>query len=141
MHAVPHRASGVLIMVEHALKCAHRLCILGLITLSGCITLAPEGEAFREYAERVFREQNQVTDEIMWRMPDIEVKNPDLATQLAQAEMEMFAACEPLNELAILYRDQQKPGLIKKFSSARSVRSCDQATQSATTLLDRGSLP
>ena len=82
-------------------------------------------EEFRDYVERVFREQNRVADAVAFALeaPGAEDR------QLEAAEQELLAACAGVNELATARRDQQRLGLRTSLRAARSVPECERATR------------
>ncbi|MEE9142326.1 MAG: hypothetical protein V3U59_06405 [Gammaproteobacteria bacterium] len=116
----------------------HRLAVVVLVTVfgaAGCVSV-PTGESLREYTERVFRQQNRVTDELLWRLPEIEASNPELADRLLDAEQELLADCEPLNDLAIQYRDQGRANFGSQMFGAKAASDCEASTRELATLLD-----
>ena len=82
-------------------------------------------EEFRDYVERVFREQNRVADAVAFALeaPGAEDR------PLEAAEQELLAACAGVNELATARRDQQRLGLRTSLRAARSVPECERATR------------
>jgi hypothetical protein len=87
--------------------------------------LSLRSDEFRDYVERVFREQNRVADAVAFALeaPSAEDR------QLAAAEQELLAACAGVNELATARRDQQRLGLLLSLRAARSVPECERATR------------
>lgn len=88
---------------------------------------------FRDYVERVFREQNRVADALAFAL---DAPGHDDA-QLAGLEQELLAACAGVNELATARRDQQSLGMRDSLRAARSVPNCERATRAAATRLPK----
>ena len=153
-------------MIKRAPLLAATLALQGCAAVStaGGEELALRSPEFRAYVERVFREQNQVADELAFAleaaparaepaaadagrdargratqaragMPDVEQRREQLPE--AVAEQALIAACAGVNELATSRRDGQRLGLKKQMAAARSVPDCERATQSAVALLSR----
>jgi hypothetical protein len=83
--------------------------------------------AFRDYVERVFREQNRVADELAFAL---EAPGSPRA-ELVAAEGELLEACESINELATARRDQRRLGIRNGVRAARTVPACERATRAA----------
>jgi hypothetical protein len=81
---------------------------------------------FRDYVERVFREQNRVADEVGFAL-----EAPGSHADLVAAEQELLAACAGVNELATARRDQRRLGMRKSVRAARTVPECERATHAA----------
>ena len=88
---------------------------------------------FREYVERVFREQNRVADAVAFALD----APGEQDAQLAAAEQELLAACAGVNELATARRDQQRLGMSDSLGAARSVPDCERATRAAEARLPK----
>ena len=88
---------------------------------------------FREYVERVFREQNRVADALAFALEAPGAQDSELAT----AEQELLAACAGVNELATARRDQQRVGMRNSVRAARSVPECERATRAVEARLPR----
>ena len=88
---------------------------------------------FRDYVERVFREQNRVADAVAFALEAPGAQNSELAT----AEQELLAACAGVNELATARRDQQRLGMRNSVRAARSVPECERATRAVEARLPR----
>ena len=80
---------------------------------------------FRDYVERVFREQNSVADAAAFALED---PAPQRA-ELAAAEQALLAACAGVNELATARRDQRGLGMRDNVRAARTVPDCERATR------------
>ena len=115
--------------------------VLAVACLSGCSAVpTADGETlrltsaeFREYVERVFREQNRVADAIAFALEAPGSPRADLAA----AEQELLAACEGVNELATARRDQRRLGLRARAHAAGTVPDCERATRAADARLIR----
>ena len=107
--------------------------VFALFILSGCAAVpTADGERlslrsadFREYVERVFREQNRVADAVAFALDAPGTED----TGLASAEQELLAACAGVNELATARRDQRRLGMRASLRAARSVPDCERATR------------
>jgi len=109
--------------------------VLGLLlSLSACAAVpTADGQRlrlaspeFREYVERVFREQNRVADEVAFALEE-----PGPHADLAAAEQELLAACAGVNELATARRDQEELGVRSSLRAARTVPDCERAARAA----------
>jgi hypothetical protein len=113
------------------------------LSLSGCAAVPTAdgsrlrlGSAeFRDYVERVFREQNRVADAVAFALEAPNVQDPGLA----DAEQELLAACAGVNELATARRDQRRLGMRTSVRAARSVPDCERATRAVDARLARDS--
>ncbi|MDH3693095.1 MAG: hypothetical protein OER96_00800 [Gammaproteobacteria bacterium] len=113
-------------------------------TLSGCVTtktadcrrLLTGSDKFRDYVEQVFRQQNRVTNDLIYLLPEIEQTDGALFFRMTLAESNMLKSCGHLNMLAASYRDDRKPGFFKRMKMSRNAAQCDRATQKTQTLLD-----
>jgi hypothetical protein len=107
--------------------------VLVLLIFSGCAAVSTAdgqrlnlgSDEFREYVERVFREQNRVADAVAFALEAPGVQD----TELAAAEQELLAACAGINELATARRDLQRLGMRTSVRAARSVPDCERATR------------
>jgi hypothetical protein len=116
-----------------------------LLAILGCAAVpTADGERlrltsdeFREYVERVFREQNRVADALAFALeaPGAE------RDALAAAEQRLLESCEGVNELATARRDEQRLGLRRSQSAARTVPQCEEATRAAAAALGPSSSP
>ena len=114
--------------------------LLALTAVTGCAVATAGGERlklgsaeFRDYVERVFREQNRVADELAF-----EAEAPGPASPgLASAEDELLGACAGVNELATAQRDRRRLGIGRSVRAARSVPECERATRAAERRLAR----
>lgn len=117
-----------------------RLAVLcALVSLVGCAAVpTADGQRlrlgspeFRDYVERVFREQNRVADAAAFALEAPSAQNADLAA----AEQELLAACAGVNELATARRDQRRLGIRKSARAARTVPDCERAARGVDALL------
>jgi hypothetical protein len=112
---------------------ARSLTVLSLAFLSGCAAISTADGArlrlaspeFREYVERVFREQNAVADEAAFALESPAAGGAGLAV----AEQQLLAACAGVNELATARRDERQLPLRMQLSAARTVPDCERATR------------
>jgi hypothetical protein len=88
---------------------------------------------FREYVERVFREQNRVADAVAFALD----APGEQDAQLAAAEQELLAACAGVNELATARRDQRRLDMSDSLRAARSVPDCERAARAADARLPK----
>ena len=88
---------------------------------------------FREYVERVFREQNRVADAVAFALD----APGEQDAQLAAAEQELLAACAGVNELATARRDERRLDMRDSLRAARSVPDCERATRAADARLPK----
>jgi hypothetical protein len=88
---------------------------------------------FREYVERVFREQNRVADELAFALETPAAER----AELIGAEQQLLDACAGVNELATARRDERRLGVRRSASSARTVPACERAAREAARLLTR----
>ena len=113
--------------------------LVAVFILPGCATvvtadgesLGPTSDEFRAYVERVFREQNRVSDELAFALESVPAP-----AELVAAEQVLLAACADINELATARRDEQRLGLGHRARAARSVPDCERAARSAAATLD-----
>ena len=88
---------------------------------------------FRDYVERVFREQNRIADALAFALEA--QGSPD--AELAAAEQQLLEACVGVNELATAQRDEQRLGVRRSASAARTVPQCEAATRAVSAKLAR----
>jgi hypothetical protein len=86
---------------------------------------------FRDYVERVFREQNRVADDLAFAL-----EAPGSHAALAAAEQELLAACAGVNELATARRDGRELGMRRSLRAAHTVPDCERAARAAETRLE-----
>ena len=121
-----------MVLTRSAVLCA-------LLSLAACAAVpTADGERlrlgsaeFRDYVERVFREQNRVADAAAFAL---EAPGPQNAP-LAAAEQELLAACAGVNELATARRDERRLGIRRSAEAARTVTGCERATRNVAALL------
>ena len=122
---------------------ARSVAACALLSLWGCAAVpTADGQRlrlgsaeFRDYVERVFREQNRVADAVAFALEAPNVKDPGLA----DAEQELLTACAGVNELATARRDQRRLGMRASVGAARSVPDCERATRAVDARLARDS--
>jgi hypothetical protein len=111
-----------------------------LAALTGCVSVSTAdgsrlrltSDEFRAYVERVFREQNRVADAVAFALDE-----PGAAADLAAAEQRLLDACAGVNELATAQRDEQRLGVRRSASAARTVPQCEAATRAVSAKLAR----
>jgi hypothetical protein len=147
------RLAGRAPIIEHsatphlgiAMRLARLVVPCALLALAGCAAvqtadgqrLGLTSDEFRAYVERVFREQNRVADELAFALEEPGAERAELAA----AEQRLLEACAGLNELATARRDQQRLGLRRRSSTARTVPQCEAATTLAGALLGEARQP
>jgi hypothetical protein len=112
-----------------------------LLALSGCAAVpTADGQRlklgsaeFRDYVERVFREQNRIADALAFALEA--QGSPD--AELAAAEQQLLEACVGVNELATARRDQRRLRLRSSIRAAKSVPDCERAARAADARLPR----
>lgn len=119
-----------------------RLAVLAAILCSGCAgiqTKTPEGKPvlmgeddFAKYFEQVFRHHNAVVNESLFAAPTLVRDGGD---PLADAEMRMNHACQPLNEAASAAAVGQYPDFWTKLKLVEAVPECEMATRNVEKLL------
>ena len=122
---------------------ARPLIFLVIVCLSGCAAVpTADGEKlritsaeFRDYVERVFREQNRVADEVAFALEAASSPSVDLE----EAEQELLAACEGVHALATARRDQRRLGMRASVRAARTVPGCERVTRSVDSRVDSAS--
>jgi len=120
---------------------ARSVAVALLLILSGCAAvptadgqrLSLRSAEFREYVERVFREQNRVADAVAFALD----APGEQDAQLAAAEQELLAACAGVNELATARRDERRLDMRDSLRAARSVPDCERATRAADARLPK----
>jgi hypothetical protein len=100
------------------------------VSTAGGDELALRSPEFRDYVERVFREQNRVADGLAFA-----IEAAPGRAETAAAEQALLQACEGVNELATSRRDGRRLGPKRELAAARSVPECERATLSAAALL------
>lgn len=125
---------------------AYRLLLLVLLAaaVGGCATvesadgtrLTLGSPAFRDYVERVFREQNGLADRLAFALADLADASTPRARELAAAETSLEKACAPLNRLALARRDRISLGPLVEARLARRAPECEAALAMPRRLLD-----
>src|SRR5919109_2609732 len=124
---MPHpRGSGTMAMRAPLLVATLALQGCAAVSTAGGEKLGLRSPEFRAYVERVFREQNQVADELAFALDAAPAR-----AEPAAAEQALIAACAGVNELATSRRDGQRLKLKEQLAAARSVPDCERATRSA----------
>lgn len=111
------------------------------LLLGGCAVtsadgqrLRPGSDAFADYVERVFREQNAVAGDLML---ELDSADPDSEQYigLEAAELSIIRACRGLNELAVRQRDGEPLGGPGALQRARQAPECERAADEVATIL------
>jgi hypothetical protein len=95
-------------------------------------------EAFRDYVEKVFREQNRTASRLAFAL-ESEGLSADAADALSAAETSLLDACAGLNEIATSRRDNRSLGKLRQLNAARQAPECERATHGAQQALRRES--
>lgn len=95
-------------------------------------------EAFRDYVEKVFREQNRTATRLAFAL-ESEGLSAGALKALSAAETSLLDACAGLNEIATSRRDNQSLGKLHQLHAARQAPGCERATRNAQQALGRGS--
>lgn len=114
------------------LSCYRIFVITACITLAlpACSSLPPaaqEYDSFADYAEAVFRHQNDLTSRIMMM--------PNDAGNLEDAEQSMNDACHLLNEYAERELNGETMSIFFRRRVQASIENCDQKIQNLENLL------
>jgi len=136
-------------------KVARRLGTLvplaSLLCLAACVPLVETQDgrhlratspAFKDYVERVFRQQNNLS----WALVEAleTVSDPDKRQKLNQLESQLRRACEPVNRLASARRRGTASSRAEQLALVRTLPQCEASSQEARQLLNRlneGRLP
>jgi len=91
--------------------------------------------AFKDYAERVFRQQNSLS----WALVEAleTVSDPDTLERLTQLESQLRQDCEPVNRLASARRRGTTSSRAEQLALVRALPQCEARSQEARQLLDR----
>lgn len=116
--------------------CALYRVLFVLVFLNGCsYTSAPlefKGETV-EYAEILFKRQNQATFSVMMKLEDeltLEVEG-----KLSIAELQMHEKCRLLNEMAMHEKSGEKVSLYFKAQVQQSFGACDESVKQLELIL------
>jgi hypothetical protein len=90
---------------------------------------------FREYAEAIFREQNELATELAFRLDDEEGFDSPSYLRLEAAEDDLLRACSELNDAAARQRDGDARGPFARLGVARSVAACERASDDVRGML------
>ena len=90
---------------------------------------------FRDYVERVFREQNRLADELAFALVDLPEPDGPRGRALTEAEDRLRSACEPLNALALARRDERRLGPFAQARLARRAPECEAAADATQAVL------
>jgi len=114
------------------------------LCLAGCVPLVETEDgrhlratspAFKDYAERVFRQQNSLSWALLEAMET--VSDPDTLQHLTQLESQLRQDCEPVNRLASARRRGTTSSRADQLALVRALPQCEARSQEARQLLDR----
>lgn len=106
-----------------------------LAALASCTSLPPSAQqfdSFADYAESVFRHQNDLISRLMMLN---ETEQLEENAEIEQAEQAMQEACQLLNEYAERESDGELIGPFFKRKVQASIENCDRNIQQLETLL------
>lgn len=105
-----------------------------LVSAQGCaeINTIRNQDGIAEYAEAVFRHQNQVTNRIMMSMDEALLND----SEVRQAELAMHDACKLLNEYSAREIDGKPIGVMFKRKVRASIKGCDDSIRKVEAALD-----
>lgn len=113
------------------------IALIAIQQLAGCATLPPEAAKFNnfsDYAESVFKQQNQVISRMMMLNDSDQLPDSD---ELDEREQAMHDACHLLNE----YAEKEIDGdFISPFFTRtvqNSIEGCDKSIHSVEQLIDQ----
>ena len=92
-------------------------------------------DAFSEYVESVFRQQNDVATQLAFALDREEFDSPSYVL-LEAAELGLLEACAGLNDLAVRRRDGSSAGGLGAARAARRAPACEQAAVEAQAVID-----
>ena len=104
-------------------------CALSPVDLPDGHRVAVTSDAFRDYAEQVFRRQNRALDELIGLQQSVD------GDEYFQPEQDIVEACSDLNRLAALRRDGRAAGIGLKRRLPRTVVACDKTVLRVERLL------
>ena len=93
-----------------------------------------KSDAYRDYVERVFRLQSEVSTDLLFALDEADPDN-DRYTVLENAELAVTTACLGINELAAEQQSGQRPGGVAALQRARTVPECERAARAGARLL------
>ena len=109
-----------------------------MLSLYNCSTLnylsLPMQGSLEAHVETLFRRQNQASGQVMMLL--LEEHSTSKLDQLENAEQLMLSACKPLNEYAVLERDNQKISLVQKRYALDSINPCEIQTKKLEIMLN-----
>lgn len=125
---------------SHASSAASWLAaVLFALISAGCVatveTLGGErhrvsSDAFRAYAEGVFRDQNRVASALAFRLDEARDLDREARAALEQAESRLLDDCGELNAVAVRRRDGQRR-FMADARAAATVPTCERAVVAA----------
>jgi hypothetical protein len=106
-----------------------------LLICSGCTHYYVTPDDFKEHVFDVFKRQNNAIGEVMILTED-EMDNADY-DRLLEAEKRMLEACKPLNEYAVLKRDDLNTDLFLYQEAMNAAGDCEDSTSAMETILQK----
>ena len=109
-------------------------CVLLVKTQDGRY-LRATSPAFKDYAERVFRQQNNLS----WALVEAldTVSDPEKLQHLTQLEIQLRQDCEAVNRLASAHRKGESSSRAQQLALVRALPQCEARSQEAQQLLNR----
>ncbi len=87
-------------------------------------------DAFAEYVEFVFRQQNEIGTELAFALDSVEFDSEQYL-MLEAAELALLEACMGLNELAVRGQNGRSAGGLGAARAARRAPECERAAVAA----------
>jgi hypothetical protein len=119
------------------------IALLAGAAAAGCAVTTADGrrlalgsDAFRGYAESVFRRQNAVLNEIAFALEEPELDEGRRGA-LEAGESRLLDACAELNATAAARRDASRRGVLDRLRTARTAPECERAADAAAALVEQ----
>ena len=117
------------------------VCLAIALPAGACTVVTGDGvrlragsDAFADYVESVFREQNEVLSALSFAL-DAESLDSDRYIALEAAEADVLEHCDGLNVIATARQRGERSGGLGALAAARRAPDCERAAQSARDLL------
>jgi len=126
-----HKIGPVLLVAAAVIGCAP------YVTTANGARLRPGSEEFRAYAERVFRQHNEISTAMAYALDDTDGPGEiDLQqAKLFGADDRMMQACYALDEVAIARIDERRVTMSQLLSVSRTITECERATVAAAAVI------
>ena len=124
--------------------CRGALVPLFCLWLAACVPLVETRDgrqlratspAFKDYAERVFRQQNSLSWALIEALETTD--NPQMHQRLSQLETRLRQACEAVNRLASARRQGKSSSRAEQLALVRALPQCEARSEEARQLLNR----